>query len=247
MANAAFVRKEVVSSFKLHGLSLKTDASKFLTEVLSTVSEVELEDWLEKIVEAVQKQPLHSSLVDRDIVEVAVQECSEDPEEDTDKAFCVIDAFQVPRFIYNPDRKKFIPSPCSDTSLHAQSNSKAELYRQRYVIHVPINFKLQGGGSGNLRKFDCDVYPQGRGHRVNKVGSFGMVAILDNAFNGENLEMSRHTIFIAFLLCATRTEEYMITFPCPRVGDFNTFNNYFLPQVGILIIFFRKCQRPCLH
>jgi len=38
--------------------------------------------------------------------------------------------------------------------------------------------------------------------------------------------------FIAFFLCATRTEGYMTAFPCPRVGDFDIFDNYFLPGGG---------------
>ena len=46
---ASAVRGKIVSVFKLHGLSLKTEATKFLTEVLSPLTEVELEDWLDKI------------------------------------------------------------------------------------------------------------------------------------------------------------------------------------------------------
>ena len=84
---AASVRGKIVSVFKLHGLSLKTDATKFLTEVLSPLTEVELEDWLDKIVEGVQKQPLSSSLIGRETVEQAVQECSQTSDDDNDKAF----------------------------------------------------------------------------------------------------------------------------------------------------------------
>ena len=113
--------------FKLHGLSLKTDASKFLTEVLSPLTEVELEGWLDKIVEGVQKQPLSSSLVDREIAEQAVQECSQTSEDDSDKAFTIIDAFSVPRFTFNPDRKKFLPST-SSVALHSNNpNAKPEV------------------------------------------------------------------------------------------------------------------------
>ena len=36
----------------------------------------------------------------------------------------------------------------------------------------------------------------------------------------------------------------MTAYPCPKVGDFDTFGNYFLPGVEILIIFFRKYQNP---
>lgn len=106
---AATVRGKIVSTFKLHGLSLKTDASKFLTEVLSPLTEVELEDWLDKIVEGVQKQPLTSSLVDREIAEQAVQECSQSSEEDNDKAFTIIDAFSVPRFTFISGQEKVSP------------------------------------------------------------------------------------------------------------------------------------------
>lgn len=72
-------RGKIVTAFKLHGLSLKryvkfrkiitetstfnhtsskfSDASRFLGDVLSTVNERELETWLDKIIESVQKQP----------------------------------------------------------------------------------------------------------------------------------------------------------------------------------------------
>ncbi|XP_022796492.1 DNA polymerase epsilon subunit 2-like [Stylophora pistillata] len=133
---AATVRGTIVSTFKLHGLSLKTEASKFLTEVLGSLTEVELEDWLDKIVEGVQKQPLTTSLVDRDVVEQAVQECSYSSEDDSDNVFTFIDAFSVPVFSFNPDRKKFLPH--NDVrSLHAHSpNAKSLLFRERYrVLH----------------------------------------------------------------------------------------------------------------
>ena len=131
---ATTLRGKIVSVFKLHGLSLQTNATKFLTDVLSPLSEVEQEDWLDKIVEVVHKQPLTSSLVDREKVELAVQECSQSTEEDNDKAFTMIDAFSVPRFAFNSDRKKFLPTSGS-VSLHANNaNAKCEVFRERYAI-----------------------------------------------------------------------------------------------------------------
>ena len=133
---AATIRGKIVSTFKLHGLSLKIDASKFLAEVLGSLTEVELEDWLDKIVEGVQKQPLTTSLVDRDVVEQAVQECSHTAEDDSDHAFTFIDAFSVPIFSFNPDRKKFLPHN-DVSSLHAHNpNAKSMVFRERYrVLH----------------------------------------------------------------------------------------------------------------
>ncbi|WAR18328.1 DPOE2-like protein [Mya arenaria] len=58
-------------------------------------------------------------------------------EASSDNVFTVIDAFSVPRFTYQKDRKKFIPNstlgippPC----LHGSANDKASLYRERYTI-----------------------------------------------------------------------------------------------------------------
>ena len=130
---ATNVRGTIVSAFKLNGLSLKSEATKFLTDVLSSISEEELDDWLDKIVEATQKQPLKSSLVDREIAELAVEECNREPGEESDKAFCIIDAFDVPRFTFNSERKKFIPNNKS-LPLHADSEAKAELFLERLAI-----------------------------------------------------------------------------------------------------------------
>ena len=49
-----------------------------------------------------------NSLIDRTILEAAVEECNDGGEEDNEKAFVVIDSFTLPRFWYNAERKKFL-------------------------------------------------------------------------------------------------------------------------------------------
>ena len=49
-----------------------------------------------------------SSLVSMEILKAAVDECNEGEKEENERAFAVIDAFSIPRFTYNQDRKKFI-------------------------------------------------------------------------------------------------------------------------------------------
>uniref|UniRef100_A0A8C0LD00 DNA polymerase epsilon subunit 2 n=1 Tax=Canis lupus dingo TaxID=286419 RepID=A0A8C0LD00_CANLU len=71
------LRSRMVSAFKLRGLLLRGEAIKYLTEALESISEVELEDALEKIIDAVEKQPLSSNMIERSVVEAAVQECSQ--------------------------------------------------------------------------------------------------------------------------------------------------------------------------
>ncbi|XP_078671790.1 DNA polymerase epsilon subunit 2-like [Branchiostoma floridae x Branchiostoma belcheri] len=130
---AGRLKSSIVSAFKMHGLSLRIEASKFLVEALDPVNEVEREEWLDRIIEAVQKQPLESSMIDRETLEAAVQDCVQGGEEDSDQVFSVIDAFAIPKFDYNSERKKFIPST-APRSLHGQATDKAQLFRDRYTV-----------------------------------------------------------------------------------------------------------------
>ncbi|XP_012867681.1 PREDICTED: DNA polymerase epsilon subunit 2 [Dipodomys ordii] len=131
------VRSRALSAFKLRGLLLRGEATKYLTEVLQSVNELELEDTLEKIIDAVEKQPLSSNMIERSVVEAAVQECSQSVDETIDHIFNIIGAFDIPRFVYNSERKKFLPLKMTNhpaPNLFGTARDKAELYRERYTI-----------------------------------------------------------------------------------------------------------------
>ncbi|NXR25930.1 DPOE2 polymerase, partial [Cinclus mexicanus] len=54
-----------------------------------------------------------------------------------ENVFNIIGAFDIPRFIYNSERKKFLPLSMTDLpgpSLFGTARDKAELYRERYSI-----------------------------------------------------------------------------------------------------------------
>lgn len=129
------LRRKVITNFKLQGLSLKSNAISLLVEVLGPyASGGQIDDILDHIIEAVQKQPLKSSLVERDIVEIAIEECNEASDADSEKALTVINAFEVPKFTYNVDRKKFLPVSKEGLKLHANASIKAALFRERYTL-----------------------------------------------------------------------------------------------------------------
>ncbi|XP_070570240.1 DNA polymerase epsilon subunit 2-like [Ptychodera flava] len=130
---AAKLKSTITSSFRMHGLSLKSDASKFLVEALTPVNEVEREDWLDRIIESVQNQDLTSSMIDQQILESAVQECNADSDENSSQILNVISAFDVPRYTYSQQRKKFIVDT-SPPCLHGNADSKALLFKERYSI-----------------------------------------------------------------------------------------------------------------
>ncbi|XP_052041711.1 DNA polymerase epsilon subunit 2 isoform X2 [Apodemus sylvaticus] len=131
------LRSRTVSAFKLRGLLLRSEATKYLTEALQSVTELELEETLEKIIDAVEKQPLSSNMIERSVVEAAVQECSQSVDETIEHIFNIIGAFDIPHFIYNSERKKFLPLSMTNhaaPTLFGTARDKAELYRERYII-----------------------------------------------------------------------------------------------------------------
>ncbi|KAM8833178.1 DNA polymerase epsilon subunit 2 isoform 2-T2 [Synchiropus picturatus] len=131
------IKTKVTAGFKMRGLILRPEASRYLVEVLESVNPSELEDVIEKVLDAVEKQPLSSSMVDLSVVEVAVQDCTQSCDETIDNVFNIIGAFDVPRYIYSVERKKFVPLSMTNNpapSLCGRSRDKAELFRERYTI-----------------------------------------------------------------------------------------------------------------
>ncbi|XP_054827711.1 DNA polymerase epsilon subunit 2 isoform X2 [Eublepharis macularius] len=131
------LRGKVSGAFKMHGLLLRAEATKYLTEALQAVSEVELEDMIENIIDAVEKQPLSCNMIERSTVEAAVLECSQSLDETIDHIFNIIGAFDIPHYIYNSERKKFLPLSMTGhpaPNLFGSAKDKAELFRERYII-----------------------------------------------------------------------------------------------------------------
>ena len=131
----AALRKKIITNFSLHGLSLKSEATSVLVEALAPYSQGEdFNGILDLIIGAVHKQPLTSTLVGRDLVEVALEECNEVSDGDTEAAMVVIDAFKIPKFSYNLDKKKFLPVSNRGVELHARASVKARLLSERYML-----------------------------------------------------------------------------------------------------------------
>uniref|UniRef100_A0AAQ4RE53 DNA polymerase epsilon subunit 2 n=1 Tax=Gasterosteus aculeatus aculeatus TaxID=481459 RepID=A0AAQ4RE53_GASAC len=77
------IKTKVSAGFKMRGLILRPDASRYLVEVLESVSASELDDVMEKVLDAVEKQPLSSSMIELSVVESAVQDCTQSCDETT--------------------------------------------------------------------------------------------------------------------------------------------------------------------
>ncbi|KAK2539048.1 Pole2 [Columba guinea] len=105
------LRRRLSSAFRLRGLLLRADALKYLTEAFQSISEAELDDTIENVIDAVEKQPLSSDMIEQSTVEAAVQECSQA----ADETMLSMTNFPVP-------------------NLFGTARDKAELFRERYSI-----------------------------------------------------------------------------------------------------------------
>nr|XP_014343291.1 PREDICTED: DNA polymerase epsilon subunit 2 [Latimeria chalumnae] len=170
------IKSKVTSAFKMHGFILRAEASKYLLEVLGSVNDLELEDVIERIIDAVEKQPYY---LDRSInirksdqifiscgrllgiafsiqrmllglrlypamsqwkgfpLEGHLERSSPEASQSREHVFNIIGVFDVPRYVYSSDRKKFLPLSMTDRpvpNLCGSARDKAELFRERYTI-----------------------------------------------------------------------------------------------------------------
>uniref|UniRef100_A0A8C3MZF6 DNA polymerase epsilon subunit n=1 Tax=Geospiza parvula TaxID=87175 RepID=A0A8C3MZF6_GEOPR len=115
-------------------LERRRGSRRYLTEAFQSTSEGELDDIIENVIDAVEKQPLSSNMIEQPLVEAAgdIRNVL-----GTENVFNIIGAFDIPRFIYNSERKKFLPLSMTDLprpSLFGTARDKAELFRERYSI-----------------------------------------------------------------------------------------------------------------
>uniref|UniRef100_A0A4W6EPJ1 DNA polymerase epsilon subunit n=1 Tax=Lates calcarifer TaxID=8187 RepID=A0A4W6EPJ1_LATCA len=138
------IKTKVSAGFKMRGLILRPEASRYLVEVLESVSPSDLDDVLERVLDAVEKQPctystvqFSQSLSDRSVFNAQSTVCSTCCVLVFDNVFNIIGAFDVPRYIYSVERKKFVPISMTrhpTPSLCGMAKDKAELFRERYTI-----------------------------------------------------------------------------------------------------------------
>ena len=112
MSRRALTRK-ITTSFKMSGLSLRTDAVKALQSVLRQEENVDAA--LEAILSAISKklqnnnrnQGMIGSVVDLQTIEQVVTDLTKNSEDRQSEALTVVDAYDSPRLCYDPVKKSF--------------------------------------------------------------------------------------------------------------------------------------------
>ncbi|CAB4060017.1 POLE2 [Lepeophtheirus salmonis] len=128
---------EIVKSFKLRGYSLKLDARKHFESLLSALEDrSEVKEWMGKVLDTIEKRlELLSPLIGKEDLLRAIQDCSrEESGEDDHHVLSIISAFQVPKFTYSYERKKYIPSANPSSLLYSGADAKADFFNSRYDL-----------------------------------------------------------------------------------------------------------------
>ena len=134
------LKNQISTSFKLSGLTVRLEASKYLVGLLTPVSTEDRQSWIDKIIDKVQSGNLKSNVIDKDILSEAVKECTNQESGNTNvERLTVINAFEIPRLTFHPERKKYLPDTMSNRSapkLLANADSKSLLYLDRYKRQI---------------------------------------------------------------------------------------------------------------
>ena len=132
------LKSQIQSTFKLSGLTVRIEASKYLAGLLAPVPDDDRyanvvmsftnirpgiinwklshlyqtlrQAWVDKILDQVQSQNLKSSIIEKETLVSAVKECTskEKGTVSTVDPLTVIDAFETPRLTFSVERKKYL-------------------------------------------------------------------------------------------------------------------------------------------
>ncbi|XP_037092812.1 DNA polymerase epsilon subunit 2-like [Pollicipes pollicipes] len=131
------LKQKVNSTFRLNGYTLKSEAANYVVEALLQVSEQQRQLWLDKILLTIQKQPLDSCNIDRELIRSVLQDCVSETRGEVD-FFMVFDAFSFPSFTYCTNKQKFLKDDLlglpPKSILPDGVASKAEVFRSRYHL-----------------------------------------------------------------------------------------------------------------
>lgn len=133
MSDINCLKRKVTTAFKLCGFLLRSEMTTFILEHLPTeANDEELDEWLTSVTDNLQNnQRLTNDHIERSDLEKAIMDIHRIGLEDDETSFSVIDAYSVPRYLYELTSKKFILDT-NIRSLLPKPNLKSGYMRHRY-------------------------------------------------------------------------------------------------------------------
>jgi len=188
----ADLKSQIQTSFKLSGLTVRLEACKYLTGLLTPVQADDRQNWIDKIVDKVQTQNLKSNVIDKDILSTAVKECTNQESGNSSvETINIISAFETPRLTFSVERKKYLADSFSGRAgpeLLSPADSKGRVYQDRFSMlhqrtarHDLFNSTAQSTGAENKRfQLKAVEFLLGTTNRLDDVIVLGMVTQLSH-------------------------------------------------------------------
>ncbi|KAG8201544.1 hypothetical protein JTE90_011219 [Oedothorax gibbosus] len=122
----------------MQGFTLRSEALRYLEEKLEPLSLAERQETIESIIENISKQDLKTPLIEKNTVDSVLQNLQSSSNDDG-VLFKVFEAFDLIRYTYNIDTKKFLLWSSLHNkvpALHGNPVSKAHMLIEKYrTIH----------------------------------------------------------------------------------------------------------------
>ncbi|KAH9115975.1 hypothetical protein AeMF1_010045 [Aphanomyces euteiches] len=124
--------KQVFREFKLHGLTLHSDALKKLLAELSSQPGLHLEDVIFAIKNSIDRSKLKTTVVSQEALESALDTLLSVSRENDYESIQVFSAFEQPQLKYHPSTKTYEVSVDPTRKMHGTAKHRLNLFRDRF-------------------------------------------------------------------------------------------------------------------
>ncbi|KAL3316647.1 DNA polymerase epsilon subunit 2 [Cichlidogyrus casuarinus] len=100
------LRQKLCKDFKLHGLTLEPQASKYITSIFERIDQSKHDKVIGRLINTLLGLNLESTKVTKEQCEEAVNSCKAERTDEL-RVVNLIDSYQTPKFCYDPEIKKF--------------------------------------------------------------------------------------------------------------------------------------------
>eukprot|EP01104_Vermistella_antarctica_P002254 TRINITY_DN1244_c1_g1_i1.p1 TRINITY_DN1244_c1_g1~~TRINITY_DN1244_c1_g1_i1.p1 ORF type:complete len:537 (+),score=108.27 TRINITY_DN1244_c1_g1_i1:33-1613(+) len=129
------MQRQIIQSFKLHGLSLQVSAVRYLMEVVKDLDSAGTASFLDELLHTLDKKDLENPIVSKDTLERAVEDMTkEESEVAREYGLVVLNSDDFPKYDYDPSLNGFVHVSDRVTSLHGTSKDKSDMFRQRLLL-----------------------------------------------------------------------------------------------------------------
>ena len=99
MPGSLGIKQEIIKAFKLHGYTLKVEASKHLEHLLTPIQD--RSKWIEAILDTLSKKDLQSANLDKQIIEKVIKVTMDQSVETAYLGYFLMCKFSLVRYLLN--------------------------------------------------------------------------------------------------------------------------------------------------